>query len=137
MTLFTSDIKKTYFKTIIIYICATIFAVLVNWIYSFFSHDVSSDYMTFAFLYPLILGVGVYTILFFINWYNNISYNMYNAAVATITVGSFLVGVNEIAGADSLYYNYFYLLSVVLFIASIVYPIIHLILSKITEGKKK
>ena len=137
MTLFTSDIKKTYFKTIIIYICATIFAVLVNWIYSFFSHDVSSDYMTFAFLYPLILGVGVYIILFFINWYNRVSYNMYNAAVATITVGSFLVGVNEIAGADSVYYNYFYLLSIIFFIASILYPIINLILGKIVERKGK
>ena len=108
VTLFTSDIKKTYFITGIIYIVATIFCVIFNAVYYQFSHEVSSKYMSLAFLYPLCMGVVVCALLFFFNWFDKVSYNAYNAGVATITMASILLGVNEIAGADTIYYKYFY-----------------------------
>ena len=86
--------------------------------------------MSLAFLYPLILGVGVYVGLFFINWFDKVSYNAYNAGVATITMASILLGVNEIAGADTIYYNYFYLVAFILFGVSILYPLVKLIFKK-------
>lgn len=133
MILFTSDIKKIYFKTFIIFVCATIFTVIFNLVYSQFSHGVSSDAMTFAFIYPLI-GVVVYGILFFINWYDKVSYNTFNAAIATITLGSILLGVNEIAGADSNYYKYYYLVSYTLLGISVLYPIVMILIKKLRRG---
>lgn len=128
--MFTSDIKKIYFKTFIIFICATIFLIIFNSVYSIFAHGVSSNAMTYAFLYPL-LGVFAYGVLFFVNWYDRVSYNTFNAAIATISTGSLLLGINEIAGADSIYYNYFYITALIFFGISILYPIIKLIILKI------
>lgn len=133
MTLFTSDIKKTYFITIIIYVFATIFSIIFNAVYYQFSHEVSSKYMSLAFLYPLLMGVLVYIILFFINWFDKVSYNAYNAGVATITMASILLGVNEIAGADTIYYKYFYILAFILFGVSVLWPFVNIIIKKIRE----
>ena len=135
MTLFTSDIKKTYFITVIIYVISTIFTVIFNAVYYQFSHEVSSRYMSLAFLYPLVMGALVYVGLFFINWFDKVSYNTYNAGVATITMGSILLGVNEIAGADTIYYRYFYLVAFILFGVSITCPLVKLIIKKLNKGE--
>ena len=134
MTLFTSVIKKTYFITGIIYVSAAIFCVIFNAVYYQFSHEVSSKYMSLAFLYPLCMGALLCSILFFINWYDKVSYNAYNAGVATITMASILLGVNEIAGADTIYYKYFYIVAFVLFGVSILWPLIKLIINKFKKG---
>ena len=135
VTLFTSVIKKTYFITVIIYIISTIFSVIFNAVYYQFSHEVSSRYMSLAFLYPLILGVIVYSIMFFVNWFDKVSYNAYNAGVATITMASILLGVNEIAGADTIYYKYFYIVAFILFGVSILWPIVKLVYNKSEKGE--
>ena len=135
MTLFTSVIKKTYFITIIIYIVSAIFSVIFNAVYYQFSHEVSSKYMSLAFLYPLCMGAVVYGIMFFVPWYDKVSYNTYNAGVATITMGSILLGVNEIAGADTIYYKYFYIVAFVLFGVSIIWPFLKLIINKYKKGE--
>ena len=133
MTLFTSDTKKINFITIIIFVCATIFLIIFNKVYSLFAHGVSSDAMTYAFLYPL-LGVVVYTILYFVDWFDRVSYNLFNASIATIATGSLLLGVNEIAGADSNYYKLFYLTAYIFCGISILYPIIKLLIKR--SGKE-
>lgn len=135
VTLFTSDTKKTYFWTTIIYVIATIITVIFNAVYYQFSHEVSSRYMSLAFLYPLLMGVLVYVGLFFINWFDKVSYNAYNAGVATITMASILLGVNEIAGADTIYYKYFYLVAFILFGVSVIYPLVKLIIKKHKKGE--
>jgi hypothetical protein len=129
VTLFTSDTKKINFITIIIFVCATIFLIIFNKVYSLFAHGVSSDAMTYAFIYPLI-GVIVYTALFFIDFFDRVSYNLFNASIATIATGSLLLGVNEIAGADSNYYKLFYLTAFILCGISILYPIIKLVIKR-------
>lgn len=135
MTLFTSVIKKTYFFTVIIYIVAAIFSVIFNAVYYQFSHEVSSKYMSLAFLYPLCMGALVYGVMFFINWFDKVSYNAYNAGVATITMASILLGVNEIAGADTVFYKYFYIVAFVLFGISFLWGIIKVILTKLKKGE--
>ena len=91
--------------------------------------------MSLAFLYPLILGGIVYSIMFFVNWFDKVSYNAYNAGVATITMASILLGVNEIAGADTIYYKYFYIVAFILFGVSILWPIVKLVYNKSKKGE--
>ena len=85
--------------------------------------------MTYAFIYPLI-GVIVYTALYFVDFFDRVSYNLFNASIATIATGSLLLGVNEIAGADTNYYKLFYLTAFILCGISILYPIIKLIIKR-------
>ena len=136
MILFTSDIKKTYFTTMIIYAIASLLCVIFNAVYYQFSHEVSSIYMSLAFLYPLVMGVVVYVVLFFINWFDKVSYNAYNAGVATITMGSILLGVNQIAGADTIYYRYFFIVAFTLFGVSVIWPVVKLINNRLKKEEE-
>ena len=109
VTLFTLDIKKTNLKTSFIYLGVSAFVLIFSLVYSLFSHEVYSDYLSYAFLYPLIGGALLYFGLHFTKHFAKWPYNFYNAGIATVTVGSILCGVNEVAGADTLYYLWFYL----------------------------
>ena len=55
--LFMSDIRKKFLKTIEIFIMITIFTFIFNKVYGIFGHGVTSPYMTYMFLYPLVGGV--------------------------------------------------------------------------------
>lgn len=116
----TLDIKKIYKKTIIVYIGTTLFCILFNYIYSLFSHNVSSIYMKYAFMYSLIGGVIFYTILILLNIYNRVAYNLYNAAIATFTFGSIFQGIVEIAGSDVTYSKNYFILGFLLLGISLV-----------------
>lgn len=96
-------------KTIVSYLILSILAIIINKIYGIFGHGVSSVAMTWMFLYPLIGGSFLY---FFIYVFANkiikfvgyrLFFNIYNSGIATLTFGSFLKGVMDIAGADSAY----------------------------------
>ena len=75
-------------------------------VYNRFSHGVHSPYMTWLFVWPLVLGVvpGVYW-----KWRRNIArpgcipLNLYHSGVAAVTVSSMLRGIFEIAGTSSVY----------------------------------
>lgn len=87
---------------------------MIDRIYALFGHGVYSAYMSLMFLYPLAGGV----LPFFMAWlfarqtggmpYYRLSYNCYNSGLATLTVGSMLNGVFEIAGTSSPYMIVFY-----------------------------
>ncbi len=136
MTLFISDIKKTHLKTCLIYLGVSIFVLIFSLVYSIFSHEVYSDYLSYAFLYPLIGGSVVYLCLHFTKKFSKWPYNFYNAGLATITVGSVLCGVNEIAGADTLYYLLFYLIGWILVILSVILLVLGIIISVIKRRKQ-
>ncbi len=89
-----------------IYAFVTVFCLIVFLVYDRFSHGVRSPYMTFLFLWPLVLGL-IPGILFWrfprIPRQKRISANLYHAGVATVTVSSFLRGVFEIARTASHY----------------------------------
>jgi len=88
---------------IIAYAVIAAFCGLFAGIYAQFSHGVSSAAMTFMFLYPLVGGAGIFLLirLLHLRGFTRVSFNAYNSGVATLTIGSLLAGVFEIAGTSS------------------------------------
>ncbi len=113
--------KKTLKKTIMVYSAVTLFCIVFSNVYSYLGHGVISNSMRLAFLYPLVLGVGVYTALYFRGEYERVSYNLYNAGVATLTVGSMYQGVIDIAGADTTYSVYYFMVGIPLIVVSLLF----------------
>lgn len=119
MILSISDTKKS----IISYFIVTIFLILLNYIYSIFSHNVSSNYMTYMFIYPLVTGILV-SIFILIN--KNISKlksfyigkSILNYGIAIMVFRSFMKGVFEIAGTDSNYLIYYFYMGLILILVS-------------------
>ena len=85
-------------KGIFGYILFALVCIVINFVYAQFSHEVSSNYMTFMFLYPAV--IGVFTTL--MN-YKKIKYvsDLFFCGILTLTIGSFLQGIFEIAGTSS------------------------------------
>ncbi len=119
MTLFTS---ATNTRLLIRFLAATIFAAAFFLIYDRFSHDVRSPYMTFLFVWPLVLGVLPSALLTIKERRKGRSYSAYPKApadtnttpcpwvrlfwgggVAAVTLSSMLRGIFEIAGTASIY----------------------------------
>ena len=101
--------KNSSKTTVIVYLVSTFFLIAFNAIYSLFGHGVTSPYMSFAFAFSLVLGVGSFILLGILKLANRIAYNLYNAGIATLTVGSVLRGIIEIAGADTIYPSIYFL----------------------------
>ncbi|HWT74775.1 MAG TPA: hypothetical protein VN258_08685 [Mobilitalea sp.] len=108
----TLDIKK--YKTVITYLVISVLMIAIDKVYAIFGHGVSSRYMDWMFLFPLIGGALFYLLLGFIipdagkaAGYR-LFFNLHNSGIALFTVASFLQGICEIAGTNSpyvLYYN--------------------------------
>lgn len=88
-----SDTKKN----IIAYISFSLLLIIINFIYAKFSHNVSSIYMTYMFIIPLV-GAALSLIS-----KNKSFHNLLGAGILTITLSSFLEGIIEIAGTDTVY----------------------------------
>lgn len=105
--------KNKIQKTIRVYCIVSLAAIGVNFVYGLFGHGVHSAAMTWMFLYPLLGGVLFYLILDRLNSGMTrfapyrVGYNSYNSGIATLTVGSFLKGILEIAGTNSPYLPFF------------------------------
>ena len=113
MILSISDTKKS----IISYFIVTIFLILLNYIYSIFSHNVSSNYMTYMFIYPLVTGILV-SIFILINKSFYIGKSILNYGIAIMVFRSFMKGVFEIAGTDSNYLIYYFYMGLILILVS-------------------
>ena len=115
-----NDLVVKIRKNKISYFFLSILAVAVNYIYGFFGHGVTSNAMTWMFLYPLIGGYLVYFILGKIPLQiKSVSHfrvfsNAYNAGIASLTTGSLLTGILEIAGTSSSYTIVFYVIGGIL-----------------------
>lgn len=85
----------------------TVGAIAFDRIYAMFSHSVSSAYMSFLFLYPLIGGAGIYLLLYRLIPQlpqapaYRVFANLYNSGIAAICAGSLLRGIMDIAGTAS------------------------------------
>ena len=98
-------------RGLIIYLCAAAFCFMFFIVYDCFSHGIHSDFMTFLFLIPLVLGA--LPCLFFvlakkIRFPGRLSVNLWNSGVAAVTCASVLEGIFEIAGAESVYQIYLF-----------------------------
>jgi hypothetical protein len=120
-----SDIRRKnsgyqYKRTVIVYLCFSILTFAIDKIYALFGHGVSSEAMTWMFLYPL-LGGGLFYLLLGllfpeINSFSGyrLFYNLYNSGIALLTAGSLLKGILEIAGTGSSYLKFYYILGFVM-----------------------
>lgn len=77
--------------------------------------------MTFAFLYPFILGT-ILTIIVKKSkiTFSNFSLSLYNSGVLTLTIGSFIKGIFIIAGTSSKYQIIYTILGTMLILLSII-----------------
>jgi hypothetical protein len=93
-------------KTSIIFLALSLFCIFFNWIYGRYGHGVHSDHMTYMFGYPLLGGAAVYLLIGALPkaWLpGRFAINLYNSGIATLTVGSALSGIFDIAGTTSPY----------------------------------
>ena len=100
--------------TVKLYTFVTLFCIAFNYIYSLFGHGVSSPFMSYAFAFSLVLGVFGFTLFGRLHLDNRIAFNLYNADIATLTIGSILRGIIDIAGADTAYPVYYFFVGTVL-----------------------
>ena len=96
-----------------IYMLTTLFCIAFNYVYSLFGHGVSSPFMSYAFVFSLVLGVVGFIVFGRLNLDNRIAFNLYNAGIATLTIGSILRGIIDIAGADTTYPVYYFFVGTV------------------------
>lgn len=104
--MFTSDTdlqRKQIFRTGYGYLVISLLCALFGAVYEYFSHEVYSAYMIYAFAFPLVLGTFILFTILLIHCKlpDRLSLNIYNAGVATFTVGSILEGVLEIYGTSN------------------------------------
>lgn len=119
MTLSTSENKLG--KALFRYVFVTIFCACFGIIYEQFSHGVSSNWMIYFFLWPLIGGVVPITILLNYNglpYPNGWCWLFFHSAIATLTIGSCMKGVLEIYGTSSNLLIWYDWVGVILFSAA-------------------
>ena len=88
------------------YLGVSAFCLVFFLIYDQFSHGVRSPYMTWLFLWPLMLGAVPCLLLALfpsVRGPGLLSRRLWRAGVAAATVSSLLRGILEIAGTDSQY----------------------------------
>ena len=93
-------------RGLLIYLCISTFCLVTFLVYDQFSHYVRSPFMTFLFLWPLLMGaLPAFWLLIIpaIPRPKRFTLNLYNSGVAALTVSSVLRGVFEIAGTSSPY----------------------------------
>ena len=93
-------------KSAYTYFGITVFCFVFYLIYNQFSHGVHSPYMTWLFVFPLVLGFMPSLIFANMNKIKKpgrFSINIYNSGVAAVTVSSVLRGIFDIAGTGSRY----------------------------------
>lgn len=104
---------------------AAVFCALFGAVYEHYSHEVYSYYMIYAFAFPLGLGTLPFLILYSAKKIKppcRLAENLYNAGVATLTIGSIICGVLIIYGtANKLTYLYWIVGIGMIITAAIVY----------------
>jgi len=73
--------------------------------------------MTYAFVFSLVLGILGFSMLGWLRLESRVAFNLYNAGIVTLTVGSLLRGVLDIAGADAPYPTYYFVVGALLVLA--------------------
>lgn len=91
-------------KTGFIYLLISLFCVLFGAVYEYFSHQVYTAYMIYAFVFPLAGGALPFLSMALFRWRRlpgRPPLSLYNAGIATVTVGSIMEGVLEIYGTTN------------------------------------
>lgn len=121
-TLLTKKSDKKLDKISKIYLGISAFCIVFAAIYEYFSHEVYSVFMIFAFLIPFLGGTLVfYTIKRFTikSMPGESLVRLYNCGIATLTVGSIFQGVLEIYGTTNSLVNVYLVVGGLLVISAI------------------
>lgn len=100
----TDTQKKHIANTGLVYLLVSLLCVLFGAVYEYYSHEVYSGYMIYAFVFPLAGGVLPFTLMSFSGCRQvpgRLTLNLYNAGIAALTVGSIMKGVMEIYGTTN------------------------------------
>jgi hypothetical protein len=121
----TKKEKNKMFKLAAVFLAVSAFCVIFNLIYSKYGHGVHSNYMTFMFAYPLMLGAFAYLLVGAMpkaRLPGRFVINTYNSGIATLTAGSMLRGIFDIAGTSSPYQLFFMIVgAMMVFIGAVCY----------------
>lgn len=124
MILSTSVTNRSILKTAFTYLLISLFVALFGAIYEVFSYGVYSNFMIYAFAFPLVGGCLPFFLLGF--WgYNrklptSLSRNLYHSGIATLTVGSVIRGVLEIYGTTNALSDYYWIVGIILVTAGLI-----------------
>lgn len=90
-------------RTGLVYLSAALFCALFGAIYEHFSHGVYSGFMIYAFVFPLAFGALPFFAMAITGrrFPRRLPFNLYNAGIATLTVGSIFRGVLDIYGTTN------------------------------------
>lgn len=103
--MYISDTDKTCLlvKTGLIYLFISMFCALFGAIYEYFSHEVYSYFMIYAFVFPLAGGVLPFLGLTLgkKSFPTKLTYNLYNSGIASLTLGSVCQGILDIYGTSN------------------------------------
>ena len=104
------------------YFILSIVVLIISIIYELFSHGVISYYMILSFLIPLIMGTGIYYLIYKINKKSiyKLSSQIYNSSILTFLLYFILNGILEIYGTTNNKINIYLLLGFLLLITSII-----------------
>lgn len=128
MILSTSVTNRSILKTAFTYLLISIFVALFGAIYEVFSYGVYSNFMIYAFAFPLVGGCLPFFVLGFLvppSRYSTIKHptalsrNLYHSGIATLTVGSIIRGVLDIYGTTNMLSDYYWIVGIGLLIVGI------------------
>ena len=99
------------------------FCALFGWVYEMFSHGVYSNYMMYAFLFPLIGGTLYNLTLYCLRFrlQRGLSLIFYNTGIAALTIGSIVRGILYIYGTDNILANVYRYAGVILVCLGVVF----------------
>ena len=117
------SIKNKFVKRSVMYFCISMFCAVFGGIYEIFSHGVYSNYMMYAFLFPLIGGTLYNLILYSLRLrlQRGLSLIFYNTGIAALTIGSIVRGILDIYGTDNILANVYRYAGVVFVFLGVVF----------------
>ena len=117
------SIKNKFVKRSFMYFCISMFCAVFGGIYEIFSHGVYSNYMMYAFLFPLI-GGALYNLILYslrLRLQRGLSLIFYNTGIAALTIGSIVRGILDIYGTDNILANVYWYAGVVFVFLGVVF----------------
>lgn len=139
--MFTLDDKaqqRHIAKTGYAYLLISLFCVLFGAVYERFSHEVYSGYMIYAFVFPLAGGTLPFMSMSRFGCRRlpgRLPLNIYNAGIATVTVGSIMKGVLDIYGTTNDLLGFYWYIGFGLLAAGVILYLLRIISAKKDKQK--
>jgi len=119
-------------KSAVVYLFTAGFALLIDRVYSLFSHGVSSKDMFYMWLFLIYSGALFYLLLYLICFKtkrqpHRLVLNIYNSGTAFFVTGMLLNGIFEIAGTGSDFIIYYKFTGIVLMASGFILTVIFLL----------